>query len=146
MDQQEHCGISARVEALWVQLRLAARDFDLRAGILPLEPVVLPPHAGARAGLPEEEPRELVPEVLYRSGERASREWRLLLAPRRHAGGIARNRTVVPEDHGLCRSTTRRFERTGRRMARACHPHAAKLDREVAGRQGEVCRWRRGRR
>src|SRR5437899_4680090 len=33
-------------------------DFHLRAGILSLEPVVLPAHAGARAGVSEEEPRE----------------------------------------------------------------------------------------
>src|SRR5882757_4612801 len=105
MDQREHCGISARPEALWLQLRLAARDFHLRAGILPLEPVVLPAHAGARASLPQEEPRELVSQVLYGAGERASIARRLLLAARGHAGGITRDRTMVPEDHGLFRPT-----------------------------------------
>ena len=34
-----------RSEALRLQLRLAARDFYLRAGILSVEPVVFPPHA-----------------------------------------------------------------------------------------------------
>src|SRR5216683_8277373 len=105
MDQQKHCGISARVEALWVQLRLAAGDFDLRAGLLPLESVVFLAHAGARAGLPQEEPRELVSQVLHGAGERASIARRLLLAARGHAGGITRDRTVVPEDHGLFRPT-----------------------------------------
>src|SRR5437899_10870919 len=66
-------------------------DFHLRAGILSLEPVVLPAHAGARAGVSEEEPRELVSEVLHGAGERTSRERRLLLAARRHAGRIARD-------------------------------------------------------
>ena len=80
MDQEKHCGISARAAALWVQLRLAPGDFDLRAGVLPLEPVVFSAHAGARAGLPQEKPRELVSEMLHGAGERASVAGRLLLA------------------------------------------------------------------
>src|SRR5258708_4065330 len=144
MDQQEHCGISARPAALWLQLRLAARDFHLRAGILPLEPVVLPAHAGARAGLPQEEPRELVSQVLHGAGQRAGGEWRLLLAARRYAGGIARNRAVVPEDDRVRGPIAGRLEGTREQMARTRHPDAAELDREVAGREGEVCRGGRG--
>src|SRR2546421_10547576 len=101
-DQQKHCGISARAAALWIQLRLAAGDFYLRTGVLPLEPVVFSAHAGTRAGVPEKEPGELVSEMLHGAGKRASREWRLLLATRRHAGGITRDRAVGPEDHSVC--------------------------------------------
>src|SRR6266403_319128 len=106
--------------------------------------MVLPAHAGTGAGLPEEEPRQLVPEVLHGAGERTSGKWRLLLAARRHVGGVARDRTVVPQDDGVCRATAGRLEGTGRRMARARHPNAAELDREVAGHEGEVCRGGRG--
>ena len=76
----------------------------MRAGILPVEPVVFPMHAGARASVPEKEPRELVPEVLHGAGERASDKWRLLLETRRHAGGIAGDRAVVFEDDCVCGS------------------------------------------
>src|SRR5207245_5836864 len=99
-----HRGISESAATVRVQLRLAARDLDLRAGVLPLEPVVFPAHAGARAGVPQKEPGELVPEVLHGPCERASVARRLLLAARRYAGGIARDRTVVPEDHGVFES------------------------------------------
>src|SRR5260370_9421021 len=144
MDEQKHCGISARVEALWVQLRLASGDFDVRAGILPLEPMVFPGDAGPRAGVPEKEPRELVSQVLHGAGQRAGGEWRLLLAARRYAGGIARNRAVVPEDDRVRGPIAGRLEGTREQMARTRHPDAAELDREVAGREGEVCRGGRG--
>src|ERR1700722_14899178 len=78
LDEQQHCRISARAAALWVQLRLAARDFDLRAGILPVESVVFSADVGARAGVSKKEPRELVSEVLHGAGERAGGEWVLL--------------------------------------------------------------------
>src|SRR5258708_24489923 len=110
MDQQKHCGISARAAARWVELRLASGNFDLRAGILSVEPVVLPAHAGTRAGLPKKKPCELVSQVLHGVGERASVARRLLLAARGHAGGITRDRTMVPEDHGLFRPTACRLE------------------------------------
>src|SRR6266513_4268786 len=88
----------------------------------------------------------LVPQVLHGAGKRAGGEWRLLLAARRHAGGITRDRTVVPEDDRVCRAVAGRFKTARRRMARTGHPDAAELDREVSGRQGEVRRggsgWR----
>src|SRR5579863_1971426 len=79
LDQQQHCRVSACAAALWVQLRLAARNFDVRAGILPLESVVFSADAGARAGVSKEEPRQLVPEVLYGAGDRTG-GYRILLA------------------------------------------------------------------
>ena len=75
----------ARAAPVRVQLRLAARNFDLRAGILPLEPVVLPAHAGEGNCVPQEEPSELVPAMPDRAGQRAG-DRRLLLAARDDAG------------------------------------------------------------
>src|SRR5437879_6387570 len=84
VDEPEHRGVQTRAETIRVQLRLAAGNLDLRAGILQVEPVVFPAPAGARAGLPQEKPRELVSEVRHGAGKRTGGE-RLLLAARRHA-------------------------------------------------------------
>ena len=62
-----------------LQLRLGSRSLHLRAGVLPLEPVVLPEDAGARPGVPQEVAGELVPGVRHGAGERAGGR-RLLLA------------------------------------------------------------------
>jgi len=145
---KEYCGISARAAALWVQLRLAARNFDMRAGILPVEPVVFPADAGARTGVPEKEPRELVPEMLHGAGERTGDKWRLLLETRRHAGGIARDRAVVPENDGVCGSVAMDdLKQLEGGWPERVILNAAELDWEVAGREGEVCGgercWRR---
>ncbi len=66
------------------QLRLGARNFHLRAGILSLESVVFSADARARPGLPQAQPRELVPAVPDRARQRAS-DRRLLLAARHDA-------------------------------------------------------------
>src|SRR5579875_2243357 len=94
-----------------------------------MEPVVLPAHVWAGSGLPQEEPRELVPAVRNRARERAGGE-RLLLAARRYAGDRARTGTVVPEDHSLCRTPAGGHERTGV-LAGARAGHAAELDWKV---------------
>ena len=51
------------------ELRLGHRGDNLPAGLLPLEPVVLPAHVRARAGLSQEQQSELVPGVPDRAGE-----------------------------------------------------------------------------
>ena len=109
-------------------LRLGPRGHHLRARILPLEPVVLPAHDGARPGLSQTGAGELVPAVRHRAGQRAGGGW-LLLASRNHAGRTARARTMVPAHHRLCGRTAARHRATGRRMARARAHHAAQLDR-----------------
>ena len=74
------------------------RNLHLRARILPLEPVVFSAHAGARPGLSQAQPGELVPQVPDRAGQRAG-GGRLLLAARRYAGGSQRDRAMVPAHH-----------------------------------------------
>src|SRR2546421_12699901 len=90
-DQQKHCGISARAAALWIQLRLAAGDFYLRAGVLPLETVGFSAHAGTPAGVPGKEPGGLGPEMVHRAGKRASGEWRVVLGGPKDPGGVWRD-------------------------------------------------------
>ena len=80
--------------ALRVQLRLGPRNVHLRAGVLPLESVVLPEDAGARPRLSQTLARELVPGMRHGARQRAGGR-RLLLASRNHAGRAARHRAVV---------------------------------------------------
>src|SRR6267142_2236299 len=79
MDEHEYRIVQARVPAVRVQLRLAQGNFHLRAGVLPVEPMVFSADARARYRLPETQPGELVPEVPNRAGQRAGGE-RVLLA------------------------------------------------------------------
>src|SRR3989442_15922321 len=106
MDKQQHRGIQASATAVRVQLRLAAGDFDMRAGVLPLEPMVFSADAGAGAGVPEKEPRELVPEVPDGAGKRASGQ-RDVLAARGHGGRGAGDRTMVCAQDGEGGAVTR---------------------------------------
>ena len=92
--------------------------------------------AGARPGLPQEGAGELVPEVRHRAGQRAG-GGRLLLAPRRHAGGAARARAVVPaRSPHYADELLDGHRRARRRLARARAHHAAQLDRPLRGRGG----------
>src|SRR5439155_18020343 len=81
-----------------IRLRLAARNLELRAGILPVEPVVLLENARARAGVSQAGAAQLVPGMRYCSGERAG-GGRVLLAPRNDTSGAARARAVVLENY-----------------------------------------------
>ncbi len=49
MDREKYRRVPAGVAAVRIQLRLAPRNFDLRSGILPLEPVAVPADATRRA-------------------------------------------------------------------------------------------------
>ena len=75
----EYRGVSPGPAAIRVQLRLAARNFDVRAGILQVESVALPSNAGEGDRISKEEQGELVSAVPDRSGERTG-DRRLLLA------------------------------------------------------------------
>ncbi len=54
-------------------LRLGPRAEHLRPGVLPLEPVALPADVRARAGLPQGQRGQLVPQRPDRAGQRAGR-------------------------------------------------------------------------
>ena len=102
VDQSEYRVLQARLPPVWIQLRLAARDFHVRTGILQVEPVVFPAHAGKGNRLPQAQPRELVPEMRDGAGERAGGE-RVLLAARRYASRRESDRAVVPAHHAIRR-------------------------------------------
>ena len=52
-----------------LRLRLGPRNLHLRAGVLPLEPVVLPEDVGARPRLPQAGAAELVPGMRHGAGQ-----------------------------------------------------------------------------
>src|SRR5206468_2589205 len=60
------------------QLRLGARDHDVSAGLLQVQPVDLPEDARARAGIPQALDRQLVSRRQHRPGQRAGHRRRLL--------------------------------------------------------------------
>ena len=70
-----------------------------RPGVLPVDPVAVPEVPRARAGLPQEQPGELVPERPDRAGQRAGRRGTLRALRRR--GDQAGADPVVLQDHRL---------------------------------------------
>src|SRR5579863_4919994 len=102
MDTFKYRADEGGVQTVRVQLRLAARNFNVRTGILSLEPVVFPPNARTRSGLSQTQQSELVPAVPDRAGERAGSR-RMLLAARNHARRSQRDRTMVSANHEILR-------------------------------------------
>ena len=80
VDAGQHRQDEAADEPPGLRLRLVEGSHHLPAGVLPLEPVVLPEVLRARPGLSQEEQGELVSEVRHRAGQRAGVAERLLLA------------------------------------------------------------------
>ena len=80
-------------------LRLVAPAAHQRPGVLPLDAVAVPEAARARAGLPQVQPGQLVPQRPDRAGQRAGRR-RPLRALRRR-GDQARADPVVLQGHRL---------------------------------------------
>ena len=118
---------------------LVDRDHHLRSRVLPLEPVVLPPHARARHRLPAPRQGELLSARQYRPRQRAGRRGPLLAV--RDAGDRARDSRVGVSHHRL------RGQAAGgpqpHRLAGARRRDAAELDRTV-GRPGDRFRRQRG--
>ena len=110
-------------------VRLGPRDRLLPAGVLPLEPVVLPQVLREGAGLPRLRPRELVPRLPDGARQRAGQGGALRALRRR--GRAAQPRTVVPPHHRLRRGAPRL--RRARRLAREDQDDAAQLDRAQRG-------------
>ena len=88
----------------------------LRPGVLPLDPVAVPEVPRAGAGLPQEQPGQLVPQRPDRAGQRAGRR-RPLRALRRR-GHQARADAVVLQDHRLRPGAAGRPGRPGADLAR----------------------------
>ena len=130
VDAREHREHEGAAAALGHLLRLGPRGRHLRSGVLPLGAAHLHPHVRARARLPEERARQLVPSLPDDPRQRAGRG-RPLLALRlrgRHQG----DRGLVLQDHRLRRGAPRVVRPAGR-LARARPDDAAQLDRPERG-------------
>ena len=115
--------------------RLDARARHLRARVLPLDAVDLPPPLRGRARLPGRGRRAVVPGRPDRARQRAGD--RRPLRALRLAGRGAQPRAVVLQDHRLRGPAARRL-RAARTLARARGHDAAQLDRALRGRRGHA--------
>ncbi len=117
-----------------LRARLVARAGDLQAGVLPLEPVAVPAHAGEGPRLQENRRGELGsgrPDgARQRAGDRRPR------LAHGSGGREARDPDVLHGDHALRRGAAR-GPRAAARLARARAHHAGQLDREEH--RGAVC-------
>ncbi len=135
VDHGQHRQDAASAALHGRDVRLVQRGRDLRARLLPLEPVVLPQVPGKGARLSRHGPRRLVPEGPGRAGARAGRGREPGLLALRHARHQARPGAVVLQDHEVRGRTAGSFHH---RMARACARHADQLDRAIRGRRGSL--------
>ena len=76
--------MKGQLQRIGHQLRLGARNRDLPARLLPLEPVGVPEDARARSRVPQALERQLVPELQHRARQRAGHRRRVLAL--RHDG------------------------------------------------------------
>ena len=106
VDARQHRPHEGAAAAARHQLRLGARDRDLPARLLQVQPVDLPEDVRARAGLPQALDGQLVPGRQHRARQRAGDRRRLLAL--RHDGRAARSGAVVLPDHRLRRRAARR--------------------------------------
>ena len=113
-------------------LRLVAHVQHQRPGVLPLDAVAVPGAVQAGAGLPQEQPGQLVPQRPDRAGQRAGRRRRLRSLWR--GGDQEEPDAVVLQDHRLRPGAAGRPGRAGGHLARPRRHRAAQLDRPVRGR------------
>ena len=78
VDARQHRPHERAAAAARHQLRLGARDRDLPARLLQVQPVDLPEDVRARAGVPQALDGQLVPGRQHRAGQRAGHRRRLL--------------------------------------------------------------------
>ena len=112
-------------------LRLVQGAGLLRAVVLPLEPVAVSEDVGARARVPQDRSRELVPGLPDRAGQRTGRR-RALRALRRSRRDPRSHPVVLPRDR-LRRAPARRSG-PAPALVRAREDDAAQLDRALGGR------------
>ena len=115
-----------QIRLMGTELRLDARDRDLRARVLPLESVALLAALRTRARVQARSAGQLVPARPNGARQRAG-DRRALLALR-SSGRAPQSLAVVLEDHRLRGSPARRSRQAGR-LARAHAHDAAQLDR-----------------
>src|SRR5690349_1091008 len=107
----------------------------MRAGVLPLESVVLFENVRARSRVSQAIGGELVPKLRHRAGQRAGRG-RPLLAMR-FDGGAEGTGTVVFSHYGLCRGAVAGL-RTPGAVAESRADHATPLGGQKRRRRGGV--------
>ncbi len=129
-------------EALRALLRLVAAAAHLRPRLLPLDAVALLEVPRARAGLPQEQPRQLVPAGPDGAGQRAGGRRRVRAL--RRDGDQARADAVVLPDHRVRPGAARRAGHAGEDLALAGDQRAAQLDRPVRGCARRLRRARAG--
>ena len=105
VDLREHLAAQEELPRVRLVVRLVAHPAHERPRVLPLEPVAVPEAARAGPGVPQGQPRQLVPERPDRARERAGRRWALRALRRR--GDQEEADAVVLQDHGLRRPPAR---------------------------------------
>ena len=124
-----------QMRAARVRHRLEPRARDLRARVLPLEPVAVPADAREGYRLPQDGHRQLGPGRPDRARQRAG-DRRPRLAHGR-ARREARDPDVLPAHHRL-RGGTARLARWAARLAGTRQAHAIELDRPLRGSRARV--------
>ncbi len=118
-----------------LSLRLVQGARLVRPGLLPVEPVAVPPDVGARARASQDRAGQLVPGLPHRPRQRAGRR-RALRALGRSRGDPG-SHAVVLQGHRLRREAARRA-RPPSALVRSRQDDAAQLDREVGGGRGRL--------
>ncbi len=131
----EHRQNEGAAQRAGMSLRLVQGARVLRSGLLPLEPVAVPAHVGARPRVPEDRAGELVPGLPHGARQRAGgrRALRALRRPRRDPRSDA---VVLPRDR-LRRAAAGRA-RPPAALVRARQDDAAQLDRALGRRRGPL--------
>ena len=127
LDLPEHRRPAGHLPPAGDLVRLVAGADHLRPGLLPLDPVAVPPLLRARPGLPQGLAGQLVPQRPDGAGQRAG-DQRPLRALRR-PGREARADPVVLQDHRLRPAAAGRHG--GPELERQGPDHAAQLDRAL---------------
>ena len=92
--------MTEQLHRMGCQLRLASSGGDLQPGLLPLDPVAVPPVLQEGSGVPQARPGELVRFLSDRAGQRAGHRRGALLALR-HRREEAGPGAVVPAHHRI---------------------------------------------
>ena len=134
VDHEQHRKHAKAAELNGSRLRLGPGDNLRPAGVLPVEPVDIPPVLQGGAGLPRQRARQLVPLLPDRACQRAGgrrqvRAVRLARQPPRPGAVVLRHHQVRRGAPGLLRTPG---------LARQDQGHADQLDRPQRGRGDQL--------